>query len=78
MLWKIRHRLVDDVEHFWKWWSTRLNLVVSMVLGYVLVNPTALPDFVKQLPASMQGKLWIVGPLWFVVMLVARTAKQNG
>jgi hypothetical protein len=75
---RIRSRLVDDWHEAWRWWTTRLNALTTILLGYILAYPNAVPDLLKQLPDDLQPLVpWVVPICWGLLVQVARMTKQG-
>lgn len=74
-------KLVNDVKHWWRMWSVRLNALGLALLGWVAIDPVSvlyvwnmMPGHVRErLPVSLVG---IIGAVLFGLSLVARLVRQ--
>lgn len=70
---KIRSRLVDDVNGWYRHWSMRLAALISILLPFLLQSPDIIMQVLRELPPEM--KTWLpawLSPLMFGLIFFAR------
>lgn len=73
----IRDHLVDDIRCSWRWATTWLNLVGSVLLTLALSNDTVVQQLLPFLPPQYQKYAPIIGILWGAFVQAARSYKQK-
>lgn len=75
---------IDDVRHWWRMWSVRLQLVALFIQGAMIVDPISLLGVMNMMPGHVRGMLpegavRVVTGVLFVLSLatiLARNVKQ--
>lgn len=62
-------KLVDDIQHFWKWWSVRFGLIASAFAGTVAAYALLPADMLPEIPAWAKQVL-AAGTLGFTFLSV--------
>lgn len=73
----LRDRLVDDINCWYKWATTWLNLIGTSVVIYALTLDPVVRALLGFLPVSWRPYAPLLGALWGAVVQVLRSIKQK-
>lgn len=73
----LKDRLVDDIRCSWRWLTTWLNLIGTLLLTYALDNATVVNQLFPFLPPKLRPYAPIFGILWGAFVQAARSWKQK-
>jgi hypothetical protein len=77
MIEKVTDRLVDDIHCAWRWATTWLNAIGTVIVTYALAHESVVTTLIPFLPAQFKPYAPIIGILWGVIVQGARMYKQK-
>lgn len=72
----LHDRLVDDINCWWKWWTTWLNIIGSSVMVYALSLDPVVRAVLPFLPEKYRPYAPILGAMWGALVQILRSVKQ--
>jgi hypothetical protein len=73
----IRDHLVDDINCSWKWATTWLNIVGTLVVTYALSLTSVVNALLPFLPDKLKPYAPLLGAMWGVLVQALRSIKQT-
>ena len=72
---------IDDVRHWWRMWSVRVNAVGLFIVGLLWFDPTVVLGVVNLMPPAVRAALpdqieLAVGALFFALAMISRLVRQ--
>jgi hypothetical protein len=74
---KIRDRLVDDISCAWRWWTTWLNIVGTVLVTYALTLTPVVNALLPFLPGKLKPFAPLLGAAWGALVQIMRSIKQK-
>ena len=73
----IRDRLVDDINCWWKWATTWLNLIGSSIITWALSHEGVVTTLIPFMPGPWKPYAPILGIAWGLIIQVGRSIRQK-
>lgn len=73
----LKARLVDDISCSWRWLTTWLNVIGTVLLTYALDNAAVVNQLLPFLPGRFKPYAPLLGIVWGIFVQVARSWKQR-
>jgi len=77
MLGGLKARLVDDVNCSWRWATTWLNLIGTLIVTYALSLTQVVNALLPFLPDKLKPYAPLLGAIWGVLVQAMRSWKQS-
>lgn len=74
---KLQDHLVDDINCMWRWGTTWLNLVGTVIVTYALSLTSVVNALLPFLPDHLKPYAPLLGALWGVLVQAMRSWKQQ-